>query len=69
MKLYQTPTEKKRQREHSKIFRLYCKLQDSTDLSNNQIYCHIAFKLGYSVSGVRKVVTRIKTERQCAMDG
>lgn len=69
MRLYQTPTEKKRHKEHTKIYRLYCKLQGSTDMSNNAIYSHIAVKLGYSVSGVRKVVTRIKTREQCVMDG
>ena len=68
MKELMTIAQKKRAQKHKKIIALYVELQESYPESSRYAkWRTIAAKVGYSVSGVRKITE--KYESSCAMDG
>lgn len=56
-------SEKLREQNQKKVLQLYKQItKEQPDISNNKVYQYIADYVGYSVSGVRKIVETYETE-------
>lgn len=56
-------SEKLREQNQKKVLQLYKQItKEQPDISNNKVYQYISDYVGYSVSGVRKIVETYETE-------
>lgn len=63
MKIPKTTSETLREQNQRKILQLYKEVvRDNPDISKNKAYKYISDYVGYSVSGVRKIVETYETE-------
>lgn len=63
IKIEKSKSEKLREQNQRKVLHLYKQItKEQPDISNNKVYQYIADYVGYSVSGVRKIVETYETE-------
>ncbi len=63
IKIEKSKSEKLREQNQKKVLQLYKQIiKEQPDISNNKAYKYIADYVGYSVSGVRKIVETYETE-------